>query len=109
MDADDAYAEAKYRNLEQIINDLNASKNFLANIAAIPDDEDTHVGFAIVYSMRVYTALRMAWLRGVPDAILARLLLVAHHRSFGDGPALLFKWKSVNSETEEQELNRCEF
>lgn len=109
MDVDDAYEEAKRRNLIRIMKELNNSKNFLANVAAIPDDEDTFVGFATVFSMRVYTALRTAWLRRVPDAIFARLLLLAHHRSYGDGPAMLFNWDSVENGTEAQELDRCEF
>ena len=109
MDVDDAYNEAKHRNLIRITAELNASKNFLNNVTAIPDDEDTFVGFATVFSMRVYTALRTAWLCRVPDDILARLLLVAHHQSFREGPALMFNWESVQNGTEEQELDRCEF
>ena len=109
MNVDDAYNEAKRRNLIRIMEDLNASKNFLANVVSIPDDEDTFVGFATVFSMRVYTALQTAWLRRVRDDILARLLLVAHHHSFREGPALMFNWECVMHGTEQQELDRCEF
>ena len=111
---DDDYFERRWedalrRNLIAITKELDAAKTFLADNTDIPEDEDFFPGFGCVNGMRVYTALRKAFLRRVPDTILARLLLVAHHHAYGDGPAMLFNWDSVENGTEQQELDRCEF
>lgn len=103
------WEEALRGNLIAITRDLNAAKKFFADNKVIEEDEEYFVGFGSVIGMRVYTALRKAFLRRVPDTILARLLLVAHHHAYGDGPAMLFNWDSVENGTAAQELDRCEF
>ena len=89
----------KRRHLKVISTELNAAKRFFATTEVIPDDQTMFVGWGNVETMRIYAALRLAWLSKVPDNILARLLLVAHHCSFVEPSALMFNWDTVANGT----------
>ena len=108
----DQEAESWRSNVRWIKARLLEAKLFLANIESIEDGVDIIIGNATVSSMRAYTALRTAWLRPVPDDILARLLLAAHIESFQvPHPPLEedFNWDCCAQGTEKAELERCEY